>query len=162
LTSEPKATRPGFSEGYGISEEPEGMLPWSWAVERLTGSRNYWIVTADADGRPRSMPVWGIWLDDSVVFGTNAGSRKGKNLARDPRVVIHPDSGDEVVILEGSVEEITLDAQIAGAFQEKYDWRPDPAESEGSAWLRLRPSTAFAWLERDYPRTATRFLFEAR
>ena len=80
------------------------MLDWAWADERLAASRNYWIVTADADGRPRAAPVWGVWFDDAVVFGTSPASRKARNLARDPRVVINLESGDEVVILEGEVE----------------------------------------------------------
>jgi len=33
--------------GYGTLEPEEGtgLLPWSWAVERLTSSRNYWLAT---------------------------------------------------------------------------------------------------------------------
>ena len=41
---EPKASRP-FMPGYGISEGEEGLLPWSWAVERLEKSHNYWVMT---------------------------------------------------------------------------------------------------------------------
>ena len=44
-----------------------------------------------------------------------------------PRVVIHLESGDEVVIFEGEVETIEVTEEIAGAFHEKYDWRPDPS-----------------------------------
>jgi nitroimidazol reductase NimA-like FMN-containing flavoprotein (pyridoxamine 5'-phosphate oxidase superfamily) len=78
-------------------------LPWGWAEERLASSRNYWIATARAGGSPHAMPVWGVWIDDAVVFGTSARSRKGRNLTRDPRVVVHLESGDEVVVLEGEV-----------------------------------------------------------
>jgi len=153
------ASRPRFAEGYGISKDPAGLLDWSWAVERLTKSRNYWIVTASADGRPHAVPVWGLWLDDAVVFSTSPQSRKARNLAHDPRVVVHLESGDEVVILEGSVEPAELNDAVADAYRKKYAWRPDPGEgSEG--WFRLRPSLAYAWLERDYPNTATRFTFD--
>jgi hypothetical protein len=153
------ASRPRFAEGYGISKESAGLLDWSWAVDRLTESRNYGIVTANADGRPHAAPVWGLWLDDSVVFSTSLQSRKGRNLARDPRVVVHLESGDEVVILEGSIEPAELNAGIADAYKEKYGWGPDP--SGGSdGWFRLRPSLAYAWLEREYPKTATRFTFD--
>lgn len=152
------ASRPRFPEVYGISEDSAGLLDWSWAVERLTSARNYWIVTAAVDGRPHAAPVWALWLDDSVIFGTSPRSRKGRNLVRDPRVVVHLESGDEVVILEGSVEPASLDDHIADAYETKYAFRPDPAvRTEG--WFRLRPSLAYAWLERDYPKTATRFTF---
>ena len=155
---EPSRRRPDFGPDYGIQEDPHGMLDWAWADERLARSRNYWIVTADEDGRPRSVPVWGIWLDDAVVFGTNPRSRKGSNLARDSRVLIHLDSGDEVVIVEGTVEPVTPTEAVAETFHAKYDWRPDLTD-ETQGWFRLRPRLAQAWLETDYTATATRFDF---
>jgi hypothetical protein len=103
--------------------------------------------------------VWGVWIDDSVVFGTNARSRKAQNLERDPRVVVHLESGDECVILEGEVERIEPTEEIAAAFEPKYDWKPDLATTGGECWYRLRPKLAQAWLETDYPSTATRFDF---
>jgi hypothetical protein len=152
----PAASRPRFPEGYGISKDAAGLLDWSWAVERLTKSRNYWIVTAGADGRPHAAPVWGLWLNEALVFGTSPESRKGKNLVRDPRVVAHLESGDEVVILEGSIERGPIDDRIADVYKAKYDFRPEP----GEGWFWLRPSVALAWLENDYPKTATRFTFD--
>ena len=157
MTATPRATRPRFGE-YGIREEAEGILAWSWAVERLLSSRNFWISTAAEDGRPHAMPVWGVWVDEALWFGTAPSSRKGRNLVRDPRVVAHVESGDEAVILEGEVER-AADAfgPVADAFESKYDWRPRP--EQGSLWFALRPRFAWAWLERDYGRSATRFDF---
>jgi hypothetical protein len=157
LTLGPTARRPRFAPGYGISDDAEGMLPWSWAVERLTAGKNYWVATTSPDGRPHAMPVWGVWLEDGLWFGTSSRSRKGRNLARDPRVAVHLESGDEVVILEGEVEEAPLDERTADVYEAKYDYRPSPPGGEGEGWYRLRPRVAYAWLERDYPRTATRF-----
>jgi pyridoxine/pyridoxamine 5'-phosphate oxidase len=150
------AGRPRFPKSYGISTEPAGLIDWNWAVERLTSARNYWIVTASAEGRPHAAPVWGLWLDEALVFGTSPESRKGKNLIRDPRVVVHLESGDEVVILEGNVERGPIDDRIADVYKSKYDFRPEPSDG----WFWLRPSSALAWLESDYPKTATRFTFE--
>jgi pyridoxine/pyridoxamine 5'-phosphate oxidase len=155
----PSRRRPEFRQKYGIHDAPDGMLDWAWADERLAVSRNYWIGTADEDGRPRVIPVWGVWIDDSVVFGTNARSRKAQNLDRDPRVVVHLESGDEAVILEGDVDTIEATEEIADAFSAKYDWRPDPGADDSTRWYRLRPKLAQAWLETDYPKTATRFDF---
>ena len=101
--SEPRRSRPAFEPGYGISQDEEAMLDWSWAEERLASSRNYWIVTTGGDGGPAAAPVWGVWSDSALYFGTNPQSLKGRNLARDPRVVIHLESGDEVVILRGRI-----------------------------------------------------------
>jgi hypothetical protein len=152
---DPTATRPRFAPGYGISQEEDGMLPWSWVTERLEASRNYWIVTAGVESRPHAAPVWGLWLDGAVLFGTSPDSRKGRNLARDPRVVIHLESGDEVVILEGEVDRAPVDERTADAYEEKYGLRPP-----GKELLRLRPRVAYAWIEQDYPKTATRFAFD--
>jgi pyridoxine/pyridoxamine 5'-phosphate oxidase len=105
------------------------------------------------------MPVWGVWLDGAVVFSTSPDSRKGRNLERDPRVVVHTESGDEVVILEGEVERARLDDRLADAYEAKYDYRPEPGKPEG-LWLRLSPNVAYAWVEQDYLRTATRFTFD--
>ncbi len=156
---EPTSRRPGFSEAYGVTPEPEGLLDWSWAAERLEGSRNYWVATAGPDGRPSVVPVWGVWLDDALRFGTSRASRKGRNLVADPRVVIHLESGDEVVILEGDVEETPLDLAIADAYEMKYAMRPSEEPGDGEVWYALRPRLALAWVEREYPRSATRFDF---
>jgi pyridoxine/pyridoxamine 5'-phosphate oxidase len=154
LSREPRASRPRFP-GYGIHEEADGMLPWSWAVERLAAARNYWVGSTNADGSPHAAPVWALWWEDAVVFSTGADSRKGRNIARDPRVVVHLESGDEVVILEGGIERTTTDDAYADAYEAKYALRPEP----GDGWLALAPSRALAWRERDYPQSATRFDF---
>src|SRR5919202_1909913 len=61
-------------------------------------------MSVEADGRPHAMPVWGVWLDCAVWFSTHPGSVKGRNIARDPRIVAHLESGDDVAILEGRAE----------------------------------------------------------
>ena len=100
-TDEPRRSRPAFEPGYGISQDEEGMLDWSWAEERLASSRNYWIVTTGGDGAPAAARL-GCLVRGTLYFGTNPQSLKG-NLSRDPRVVIHLESGDEVVILRGRI-----------------------------------------------------------
>jgi hypothetical protein len=153
--SEPRRSRPAFEPGYGISAEEEGMLPWSWADERLAASRNYWIVTASADGEPHAAPVWGAWVEGAVYFGTHPRSRKGRNLARDRRVVVHLESGDEVVILHGEAEIVDVGDAVLDAYETKYGYRPPSTQL-----FQLRPRLALAWLEADYPKTATRFDFD--
>lgn len=151
--SAPRRSRPGFEAGYGISTDEEGMLDWSWVEERLGPARNYWIVTTNADGSPAAAPVWAVWLDGALWFGTNPSSRKGRNLERDPRLVVHLESGDEVVILHGRIGRETLPDPALDAYDEKYAYRPTVTEG----WFVLRPDRAVAWVERDYPKTATRF-----
>ena len=159
MPGEPTARRPDFGPAYGIVPEPDGMLDWSWATERLESSRNYWVATAGTDGRPSAAPVWGVWLEGALHFGTSRASRKGRNLAVDPRVVIHLESGDEVVILQGEVDDGQISAALADAYEQKYAMRPGEDAEEGEAWYVLRPRVALAWTEREYPRSATRFDF---
>src|SRR4030042_4377727 len=81
----PEASRP-YMPGYGILEADagRGLLPWSWATERIAKSHNYWVATTSPDGRPHVMPGWGGWLDDGVYFSTGKNTRKGQTRAANP------------------------------------------------------------------------------
>ena len=144
--------------GYGAPTDGSGgeLLPWSWAAERLERARNYWISTTRADGRPHAAPVWALWLDDAVWFSTVAGSQKARNMARDARIVVHLESGDETVILEGGVQEVLADERFADLYEQKYDYRPEV----GSTVYVLRPRVGQTWSEQGFPRDATRWVFD--
>jgi PPOX class probable F420-dependent enzyme len=158
--NEPRAHRPAqFPRGYRIPDSPSGMMSWQWAAERLEAARNYWLGTTKRDGAPHAMPVWGLWLDGAVVFSTAPNSLKARNFARDPRVVVHVDAADDIVILEGEVERIELDEAMAELYAAKYEYRPEPPGSEDEGWYRLQPRAAYAW-GRDFPRSVTRFAFD--
>jgi Pyridoxamine 5'-phosphate oxidase len=148
--TEPTPRRPSFP-GYGVPDDPAGMLPWTWADDQLTASRNYWIATIG----PHASPVWGLWRRGGLLFSCGAQSRKARDLARDPRLVVHLESGDEVVILEGVAERVAATDDDVEDYQRKYDYRPDP----GEGWYRVAPQRVLAWREQDYPRSATRFDF---
>ena len=70
--AEPEASRPHVP-GYGIPKTAKGMLPWSHADERLARSLHYWVATTSRDGRPHTVPVWGVWVDGAVCFGGGTG-----------------------------------------------------------------------------------------
>ena len=97
LSRRVEPSRPDLPEDYGVSDQTSGagMLPWSRVTERLESARNYWVVTTRSDGKPHSVPVWGIWLDETFYFGTDRRSRKGRNLATNPGLVVHLDSCTE-------------------------------------------------------------------
>ncbi|MDQ3146483.1 MAG: pyridoxamine 5'-phosphate oxidase family protein, partial [Actinomycetota bacterium] len=63
--------------GYGIwgPTEGRGVLPWSWAEERLASSHRYWVASVGPAGQPHAMPVWGVWLTGSLWFSTGGRSR---------------------------------------------------------------------------------------
>ena len=153
-----------MAPGYGIAAGEEGLLAWSWVGERMERSRNYWICSVRADGRPHAVPVWGVWLAEALHFGTNPASVKGRNLLRDPRVTVHLESGDECVVLEGVAEtQVEPDREhferVADAYEHKYGgFRP--RYPTGPGWFAVRHRVALAWLEADYPNTATRWRFD--
>lgn len=157
---QPEASRP-YMEGYGLPSDSKGMLRWAYAATRLERSRNYWIVTARPDGRPHAVPVWGVWLEGAVYFGTDRRSRKAKNLTANPSLVVHLESGDDAVILEGVAEEVTdrsLIKRLDQAYSRKYKMRLSSAPGQLVIYA-LRPRVAFGWRERDFNRSPTRWRF---
>jgi hypothetical protein len=76
-------------------------------------------------------------------------------------VVVHLESGDEAVILEGRAVEATDRALISAyveAYEKKYSFRPDPAD-KGTVTLMVQPERALAWREADFVSSATRWEF---
>jgi general stress protein 26 len=152
--------------GYGFETAktaPGEVLPWDQVVEWLTASRNYWVCSTRPDGRPHAMPVWGLWFENAVYFSTGRASQKGRNLAANPEVVIHLESGDKAVILEGRVSEVTdreLLDRFAQAYEKKYAFRPNVEDTSDGAYYVLDPRKAFAWREQDFPESAARWRFD--
>lgn len=162
ISPEPSASRPHMP-GYGIldADAGAGLLPWSWAVERLSSAHNYWLATTRPDGAPHLMPVWGVWQDGAFYFSTSTGSRKARNLAADPRCVISTDMADEAVILEGVAEEV-VDTELLQIFKLAYDTKYAWEIDTGAGGIyAVRPTVAFAFIEKpaDFPGTATRWEF---
>jgi len=160
---EPNATRP-YMPGYGIlpAAEGTGLLPWSWAVDRLTRSHDYWVTTTWPDGRPHLSPVWGAWLDDAVWFSCSNTSRKSKNLQRDARCSLATDNAYEPVIVD-AVAEPTREAAAIQSFTDatnaKYetDYTTD-FFGDNALWI-ARPRSVFALDEADFPGSPTRWRF---
>jgi len=139
-------------------------LPWSHAVTKLEKARNYWIVTVGPGGKPHAMPVWGFWRNGVIYFGTARDSRKWRNLSANPNVVVHLESGDDVVIVEGIGYEVTAEHEINALrplSEKKYGmWMPlDPKRHVAIA---VEPRTVFAWSEKDIQSTATKWSFPPR
>ena len=152
----PKPTGPDMPAGYSVKGAKMKFVPWTFAEQRLTRSHNYWTCSTRPDGRPHSAPVWGVWLDGAFYFSTDPASHKAKNLASNPAISVHVDSGDEPVILEGRVEIVKLDKKIDAAYHRKYKMHlsdmPPPVTI-----FRLRPVTVLAWREKDFGTSATKW-----
>jgi hypothetical protein len=157
-----RAERPRFTPGYGISTEVEGLLDWSWADDRLARSRSYWVCTAGAEGLPHAAPVWGVWRDSTFYFSTDPRSRKAKNISAQPHIVVHLESGDEVVILEGRpapFHDVRDVPGLAKDYENKYGFDVTTMPAESALWIALKPSIVHGWREADFPTSATRWVF---
>lgn len=159
---------------YGVPESLDDVLPWSWAEARLVASRNYWLTTVNATGRPHSMPVWGVWLVERERFWFSCAptARKARNLRAVPSVVVAPSDSVEVVSLEGRAREVTgtdLDEAI-DAYWGKYGEEMKMDRSAVAAFLtagasfEVSPERAFGIIERaeEFSQRATRWRWTDR
>ena len=74
----------------------------------LDGTPIAHLATTLPDGSPHSIPLWIGTVGDRVAFLTGPGSRKARNLHRDPRVAISltpPDAPFTPVVIRGRVVE---------------------------------------------------------
>lgn len=150
--------RPHTESSYGIPDDEEGLLPWSFVAERLDENRNFWISTTLPDGSPHARPVWGVFVEGTFHCGGGERTRWVRNLAANPRVAVHGESGDEVVILEGEMERIDDDTatrdltdRVNAAYEQKY------GIEHGTPFFAVSPERVLAW--NGYPTDATRWTF---
>ncbi|MGH9773677.1 MAG: pyridoxamine 5'-phosphate oxidase family protein [Candidatus Acidiferrales bacterium] len=158
---EPRASRP-FIPNYGVADATggKGLLPWSWARERLERAHNYWIATMRPEGAPHVMPIWGLWADESFYFSTDRSSRKFRNLLANPKCVVCPENAAEAVMVEGEftgeVKDAAVLEQLAEIYKKKYDW-----DVKGFLFYGVQPRVLFGFIETnsDFTKTATRWNF---
>lgn len=150
--------------GYGLlgPDAGTGLLPWRWAEERLTSSRNYWVVSLWPDGRPHAMPVWGLWHEGAFWFSSSKGSRKARNLAADPRCVVTTEDAADPVVMEGSAELVTEPealATILALENAKYDtnYTIELLDPDVNCVYRVRPRWAFGLRHDDFTGSPTRW-----
>jgi PPOX class probable F420-dependent enzyme len=161
--SEPGSERP-YMPGYGIKPEAEGLLPWSWAEERLVGSHTFWLATHWPDGRPHVMPVWAVWHAGALWFSSSRGSRKARNLSNDPRCVLTTEDPENPVVVEGTAELLnehadleTLLAVENAKYGTSYGMEMlDPTENSA---FRVRPGWVFGLSAERFIETPTRWRF---
>jgi hypothetical protein len=94
-------------------------LEWSAVADRLDrgvdqapGSggpdrHSTWLTTLNADGSPHVTGVGALWVDGGFWFETGQQTRKGRNLARDPRCVVATATQEFDLVVEGTAEVVT-------------------------------------------------------
>jgi len=165
----------------------DGLPPidWNSIVERMAdgsppapdahNARTTWLTTLNDDGSPHVTAVGALWLDGAFWFQTGAGTKKHRNVERDPRCSIAVSIRDADVVVDGRASRVTDAADVARAAQAWADggWpaAPDPngtgitapfnAPAQGPPpWhvYRIEPRTAVVTLGVE-PGGLTRFMF---
>lgn len=67
------------------------MTSAEWREFLLLGTRTAKLATVRKDGRPHVAPVWFVLDGNELVFTTGKQTIKGKNLLRDPHVMVSVD-----------------------------------------------------------------------
>ncbi len=154
--------------GYGVvgPEEGGGLLPWSWAEERLIASRNYWVATVWPDGRPHAMPVWGVWDTREFWFSSSRRARKVRNLLVNPRCVVSIEDALNPVVVEGVAEIVTEDAhlrRVLALVNEKYrtEYTMELMDPAANATVRVRPRWVFGLRHGDFTGSPTRWTLDS-
>lgn len=102
--------------------------PWAEARRQLTEAQIYWLSTVRPDNRPHVTPLFAVWLDGALYFGTGQDERKAKNLAHDAHCVLT--TGCNVIagldlVVEGEAVRTGDAAKLQGVadqFAAKYNW----------------------------------------
>ena len=159
-----------------IATEPTTVLPWEQVRAVLADTRLYWLATVHPTGRPHVRPVLAVWVGGALYSTSSMDSRKGRNLAADPRCTVTARTDNMDVVLEGNAMQVTSEAAlrlIAEAYRTKYGW---PVTVTGGALdapygaptagpppyfpYEVTPSTVFAFGTADeYAGRTTRYQF---
>lgn len=133
----------------------DANIPWAEVEDRLRRAVDYWLSTTRPDGRPHAVPIWGAWLDGAFYFYTEPQTQKVKNLTAQPEMVLHLESANDVVIVEGAAQEVAAGSaewqHLDAALFDKYK---DPGSGQGlrlskhartPVVYRLQPRHVRAW-----------------
>jgi len=128
-------------------------LEWDEIVERFGAAQNWWVATTGVGG-PHSVPVWGVVVDGVLHFYGEPRAVRSRNLAADPRLVLHLESGSEVLIVHGGVAIGPPAGQvpaITAAYAAKYtdpsdlEYLPDAPGMAAALLFTVSPTRAIAW-----------------
>jgi PPOX class probable F420-dependent enzyme len=94
----------------GVSQAPDTGGP---------NRHTCWLATIDRDGSPHVTGVGALWADGAFWFESGDGTRKARNLARDPRCSLSLATHDFDLVVEGKAEKVT-DPPAVAAMAERW------------------------------------------
>jgi hypothetical protein len=134
----------------------DNEITWGEVAARLAAARSYWLTTVDASGAPHAVPVWGAMVAEQLHLYASRTSAKAHHLSRDPRVVIHLESTEDVTIVDGRLEDLGGPADHPGVmaaldakYPEELDYLPSH-DAYYDALYRLVPARARTWTLADF------------
>jgi hypothetical protein len=140
-------------------------MTWAEIARRLAPARNYWLGTTTVSGAPHAAPVWGVVAGETLYLYSERSTVKARNLAADPRAVLHLESGEDVLIVRGIAEDLGTPAvvpSVVAALAAKYT-RPEDqqylpsADPDFDVIYALRPQSAMTWRLNDYAASQRRW-----
>ena len=128
-------------------------LTWDEIARRFSAAQNWWVATA-GDAGPHSVPVWGVVVRDALYFYGDPAAVRSRNLAADPRLVLHLESGSDVLLLHATAVDVSPsgdDPEVNAAYAAKYtdpsdlQYLPDATLNARSRLFVVTPTRAIAW-----------------
>lgn len=109
-------------------------------------------------GAPHAAPVWGAVTNGTLHIFTERRTVKARNIAASPRVVVHLESGEDVLIVHGLAEDLgppSAVPHVVAALAAKYTGPADrqylaDADPDFDVLYAIRPTSAAAWQLADY------------
>jgi hypothetical protein len=77
------------------------------------GRQACWLTTINPDGSPHANGIGALWVDGTFWFVTGESSRKGSNLARDPRCAMSVSTDEFDLVVDGTAEKVTDPVTVA-------------------------------------------------
>ena len=143
----------------------DGTMTWTEVAGRLAAARTYWLGSTTTSGAAHAAPVWGVVTGETLYLYSERSTVKARNLAADPRVVVHLESGEDVLIVRGTAEDVGPPAAVpavVAALAAKYtspedrQYLPDRDPDFDVVWA-IRPRSAMAWRLDDYAASQRRW-----
>lgn len=144
---------------------PVNALSWPEVAARLAPARADWLCTTLPAGAPHAARVWGVVTGQTLYLYSERRIVKARNLAADPRAVVHLESGENVLIVRGTAEDLGTPAQlpsVVAALAAKYTGEADrqylpDADPGFDVVYAIRPESAMTWRLADYESSQRRW-----
>lgn len=161
---EPKITHPKFPPGY--VDSPKSTVSWEYVARRLEESKNYWLSSVRPNGRPHTIPRWGVFVEGRFYYDGSPETLHARNIVQNPHVTLHLEDGEQAVIAEGTSAPVGkpdpgLAEKIAIAYCAKYrehGYAPEPNQWDEGGLYAFTPKKVLAWTV--FFENPTKFTFE--